>query len=691
MQTKKTPSNKGSYKISKGLTRVDKHFINPEKSHNNIESDGIYKTIFHNSPLGIIHFDKSSKVIDCNDKFSEIIDVPKEILLKINLIRDLKDEKMIDQIKKTLTSGTGFYEDDYHSINSTKITPVIVRFNAIYSANNEIVGGVGLVEDNTNRKAAQEKIKESEYYLREAQKFAHIGHWKRDLVTNEIRRSKELFRIYNLDSDETDVPNEVFYNLIHPDDVENVKEAYNTSIKNRTEYNIIFRLVFEDGTIKYINEKGKSQYDTNGNPICSLGILQDVTKIKKRELSQAALFKISDAANSDKSLYELYGSIHNIIKGLMPADNFYIALYNEETKLLSFPYHVDEVDETPEPHQLGDGLTEYVLSQKKSCIITEEIDKQLQEEGIVGINCEFTKIWVGIYLNFESTIKGVLVVQDYNDENAYSSEDIELLKFVSKQVVKAIDKKYADEKIQESEKALKKSNADKDKFFSIISHDLKSPFQGIMGLSDLLNESINDLSEDEIAEFLGMLNNSIKTVYSLIEELLEWSSVQRGRMEFNPEKINAKEICEKAISLLLFVAKKKELIIKNEVEDNLFLFADSKMIETVLRNLLSNAIKFTTNKGVIRIYAQNDGNELTIKIQDSGIGMTEEVQRKLFKIEEHHTTLGTVGEKGTGLGLILCKELVEKNKGKIWVESEVRSGSTFSFTLPAKEELSCEK
>ncbi|MCF6268232.1 MAG: ATP-binding protein [Melioribacteraceae bacterium] len=683
MQTTEfTSANKASTENSKGLLHLDKQF--------NLENEGIYKTIFHNSPLGIIHFDKTSQVIDCNDKFSQIIGVPREVLLTINLIKDLKNKEIIKQIKETLSSGSGFYDDYYHSLNSSKITPVIVHFNAIYSDNNEIIGGIGLVEDNTNRKEAQKKIEESEHYLREAQKFAHIGHWKRDLVTNELRRSKELFRIYNLDCNTPDIPKEVFYNLIHPDDVENVKEAFIYSLENKTEYNITFRLIFEDGTIKYINEKGRSEYDDKGKPISSMGILQDVTKIKKRELTQAALFKISDAANSDKSLYELYGSIHKIIKGLMPADNFYIALYNEESKLLSFPYHVDEIDETPEPQPLGDGLTEYVLSQKKSCIITEEVDMQLQKEGKVGISGEFTKIWIGIYLKFESTIKGVLVVQDYHDENAYSSEDIKLLEFVSKQVVKAIDKKYADEKIRESEKALKKSNADKDKFFSIISHDLKSPFQGIMGMSDLLNENISDLTEDEKVEFLDILNNSIKKVFSLIEELLEWSSVQTGRMEYKPEKIDIKKICLNVFSLLSFVAEKKELSVKYEGEENLFAFCDTKMIETVLRNLITNAIKFTMNGGTISVTAENFEDYVKIKVQDSGIGMTEEVQRKLFRIEEHHTTLGTVGEKGTGLGLILCKELIEKNKGKIWVESEVRRGSTFSFTLPEKGELQSE-
>jgi len=369
-------------------------------------------------------------------------------------------------------------------------------------------------------------------------------------------------------------------------------------------------------------------------------------------------------------------------KDLMPADNFYIALYNEETKLLTFPYHVDEKDKMPDPHPLGDGLTEYILSQKKSMIITEEIDKKLQSEGKVGLSGEYAKIWVGIYLNFESSIKGVLVIQDYHNADAFSSENIELLEFVSVQVIKAINKKYADEKLVLSEKMLKKLNADKDKFFSIISHDLRSPFQGLIGMSELLTETYNGLSDIEKLESISSLNDSIQNVYSLILELLEWSSVQIGRMKFEPKKINLKNVAEKVIAISEISAKNKGIIINGNINENIFVYADSSMIETILRNLLSNAIKFTPNSGKIIISAKKQKNSIIVQIKDSGIGIKKNVLKKLFKIDEHYSSLGTKGEKGTGLGLILCKELIEKNNGTIWAESELGNGSIFFFTIP---------
>ncbi|PIQ11670.1 MAG: hypothetical protein COW71_00010 [Ignavibacteriales bacterium CG18_big_fil_WC_8_21_14_2_50_31_20] len=653
-----------------------------EKTNNSTTSEEIYKTIFSNSPFGIIYFNSVGKIIDCNEKVLEITGVKQEVLFKVNLLKDLKDEKFRFEIKKTLVSGIGFFEGIFNPFLSNNGTPIIANFSAIYSKKNEIKGGIILIEDNSKRVEAERKLKESEQFLREAQRIAHIGHWEKNLKTNDIQRSKELLRIYNIDPVKKEFTNTDFYNLIHPEDRAIVKKTYQIALQNHKNFDLTYRLIFSKDEIKYVYEKVKIFYNEKSEPIRSLGIVQDITKNKKQEILQAALFKISDEANSDKSLSELYGSIHNIIKNLMPADNFYIALYNEETKLLNFPYHVDEKDKKPEPHPLSDGLTEYVLSQKKSMIITEEIDKQLQSEGKVGLSGEYAKIWVGIYLNFESSIEGVLVIQDYHNPDAFSSEDIELLEFVSVQVIKAINKKYADEKLALSEKKLKKLNADKDKFFSIISHDLRSPFQGLMGMSELLTETYNGLSEYEKMESISSLNDSIQNVYSLILELLEWSSIQTGRMKFAPKKTNLKDAFAKVVAISEISAKNKEITINDIINENVIVYADPNMIETIFRNLLANAIKFTPNNGKITISTKKQNNSIIVQIKDNGIGMKKTVLKKLFKIDENYSSLGTKGEKGTGLGLILCKELVEKNGGTIWAESELSKGSSLYFALP---------
>jgi len=232
------------------------------------------------------------------------------------------------------------------------------------------------------------------------------------------------------------------------------------------------------------------------------------------------------------------------------------------------------------------------------------------------------------------------------------------------------------------EKKLKKLNADKDKFFSIISHDLRSPFQGLMGMSELLTETYNGLSEYEKMESISSLNDSIQNVYSLILELLEWSSIQTGRMKFAPKKTNLKDAFAKVVAISEISAKNKEITINDIINENVIVYADPNMIETIFRNLLANAIKFTPNNGKITISTKKQNNSIIVQIKDNGIGMKKTVLKKLFKIDENYSSLGTKGEKGTGLGLILCKELVEKNGGTIWAESELSKGSSLYFALP---------
>lgn len=243
----------------------------------------------------------------------------------------------------------------------------------------------------------------------------------------------------------------------------------------------------------------------------------------------------------------------------------------------------------------------------------------------------------------------------------------------------------ANKKFFESEKELKIINASKDKFFSIISHDLKSPFTALIGLTDILIEDINELSKEEILSFSTNINKSARQVFNLLENLLNWSRIQTGRMKYNPTTFDVYSLVEENISLLQGNAARKNINLENDVLNNISVVADINMINSVIQNLISNALKFTQNGGSVFVSAKRRKSFVEIKVSDNGIGISEQDMEKLFRIDVHHTTKGTNSEVGTGLGLVLCKELIEKNNGKIWVESELGSGTTFIFTLPAKE------
>ena len=244
------------------------------------------------------------------------------------------------------------------------------------------------------------------------------------------------------------------------------------------------------------------------------------------------------------------------------------------------------------------------------------------------------------------------------------------------------ERKMAENALKENESRLRELNATKDKFFSIIAHDLKNPFNSILGLSNILVEQIHEKNFDGIEEYAAIIQKSSMQVYELLVNLLEWSRTQIGRIEFSPEYIELGALINEVAELLNDSGKQKSIAILKELPRNMLVSADKAMISSVLRNLITNAIKFTHPDGQVIISADKKPDELTISITDNGIGISKETIGRLFRIDENHIALGIQNEKGTGLGLILCKEFIEKHGGKIWVESEVGKGSTFCFTIP---------
>lgn len=237
---------------------------------------------------------------------------------------------------------------------------------------------------------------------------------------------------------------------------------------------------------------------------------------------------------------------------------------------------------------------------------------------------------------------------------------------------------------------LEELNTTKDKFFSIIAHDLKNPLSSIMQLTRIMNEMYSDLSEEELKDFLNNLHNSTQKLTDLLDNLLTWARSQRGIIEFKPSNVELYESAEAVKYILQTQAENKGISIINEVPNHTNLYADTNMISTVIRNLVSNSIKFTNNNGKIIIgIAEQNADSTCIFVKDNGVGMSQETTELLFRIDIHNTSIGSAGEKGTGLGLILCKEFVEKHGGKIWVESKINEGSTFYFSIPnlAEEDL----
>jgi len=465
-----------------------------------------------------------------------------------------------------------------------------------------------------------------------------------------------------------------------------------------------------DGQERWVTATKVPMFDSNGNPTGIVGMSRDITERIQGEQLQKCLYQISEAVNTVESVQKLYSRLHEIIKTLMPADNFYIATYDENTELISFPYFVDQYDSPPSSRGLGRGLTEYVLRTGKDILIDEKTDLELRAKGEVALVGEPTKIWLGVPLRIGNKVLGVVVVQDYENERTYGDKERKVLVFVSEQIALAIEKKRTEEELirfnqelkeskelleertveldtlnkylSDSEIMLKEINASKDKFFSIVAHDLKSPFNGLLGFTKILLDDFDELPPDLLKGYIANIYTTAKNVYTLIENLLEWSRIQTGKMEFSPVKMDLFDEVKYTVELLHNNAENKNITLVGNVPKNTFICVDNNMIHSVMQNLVSNALKFTREGGTVEILTRDEGEFVEVTVADNGIGIKESDLWKLFRIDVQHTTQGTAKEKGTGLGLILCKELIEKHGGNITAESVEGAGTKFIFTLP---------
>lgn len=236
--------------------------------------------------------------------------------------------------------------------------------------------------------------------------------------------------------------------------------------------------------------------------------------------------------------------------------------------------------------------------------------------------------------------------------------------------------------LQEANLELNKLNADKDRFMQILGHDLRTPFTTLLGFSGILLENLRIYDIDKIENMIELIHKTSQQTFFLLEDLLLWSKSQAGRIPFEPRELVFKDVCMQVINSLMNNAEAKNIKINLRDNEETVVYADEQMLKTVLRNLLSNAIKFTNQNGQIDIFTEKSHSQTTITVSDNGVGIENENIDKILDITQHYVTKGTAKEKGTGLGLMLCKEFVEKHGGNLWVESEPGKGSSFYFTMP---------
>ena len=419
---------------------------------------------------------------------------------------------------------------------------------------------------------------------------------------------------------------------------------------------IEFRIKTRENQIRWIEHVCVEIFGENGEPLGVRGSNRDITHNKNTEL------KIAQTEHKFQAIFNNNPNPTHLVN-----TNFEIELTNET--LL----------------KLKNLKQEEILGRK--CYST------YQNSGEICKNCGVRKVFEdGKQVRSENKLLLADGQVKYFETYAYPifNEEKEITHAVET-TIDVTDRKKIQQALELSEHKLKESLQTKNKFLSIIAHDLRSPFQSILGFSNLLTENFDDFSEKEQKKFIGIIHLGISSTYGLLENLLLWSHAQKGSIRFQPESLNLFLLVHEIKDILNQSFLKKGIVFKVKIDEDIYAKADRDMLSTIIRNLLSNAIKFTPKKGAIEISAKviTESEKQTyteVTINDNGVGIPDDVQKKLFSIDENTSTKGTENESGTGLGLILCKEFVSRHGGDIHIESEEGVGSSFVFTIPSNLE-----
>lgn len=486
-------------------------------------------------------------------------------------------------------------------------------------------------------------------FLKRTQLNAHMARWFLDHEYNQLIWSDGVYEILELDARKSGASNSSFIGVVHPEDRQVKIDALEQIVKSAKPVEINYRLLFSDGRVKWINEICNTDFDRNGSPIRSYGTIQEITKYKVAE--------------------ELFVQREEQFKNLIDSIPIGVAIVQNRKFSFVNPAGAKILRSASLPELIGKPVASVIHPESKKGFLNK-IKSILNGQNEPTFEERFIRRDASVFVGEVTLIKTTF----------QSNPAIQLI------VNDITDRKKAEQLLNENEIRLKELIEAKDKFLSIIAHDLRSPFNSILGFLNLLQDQYQEINDSERKAYLTLIDDSVNKTLKLLENLLEWAKSQSDKISFQPEKQKLMPIIENAAESMNSALKLKKLKLSFSVPESLEIYADANMLSTVFQNLLSNAVKYSNPEGEIIISAASKNERVEISVSDSGVGISEEIKSKLFRIDEQAITSGTFNEKGSGLGLILCKDFVEKHGGEIWVESELEKGSRFTFSLPVKPE-----
>lgn len=650
------------------------------------ESNQRLKDQFNNTPLASIMWDLDFKVIEWNNsaqrifgysaeeakgKYAKDLIIPQEINLDIQ------------KIWKSLLAQKGGYRNTNENVTKKGKIITCDWYNVtLKDSQGNITGVASLVNDITESIVSKSLLKKSEKRYRDIfeQSIEAILILKEGVFVDCNESTLKMFGHKNKES----------LLKIHPSKIspETQPDGKNSFIKAEQ----MIKIALEKGSNRfrwYHQKKNGLVFPTEvtltrideSDAIPTIhAIVKDITERVKKEILEDVLYNISKAALTKSDFKEFNFFVKNQLNKIIDTRNFYIALYNEDTDMISTPFVVDEKEEIKE-FPAKKTLTGYVIKSKKPLKVNKESHSKLIEEGLVSLVGTESKIWLGVPLKIQNKVIGAIVVQSYDDENAYDDNDVQLLEFVADQISTTIQRKKIENELKKALEKAQESDKLKSAFLANMSHEIRTPMNGIIGFSELfLNPKLSEIKRNKYAE---IVINSSKQLLSIVNDILDISKIEAGVIKLNIESVNINKLLDDLYAFYKPIAQENNLSLHCKKELGNFksvVRIDKTKLHQVLTNLLSNAFKFTS-KGCVEYGYQLIENKLQFYVKDTGVGIDKKLQNEIFDRFTQVNQKLSKKNKGTGLGLSISKKFVELFNGEIWISSN-KQGTTIFFTIP---------
>jgi PAS domain S-box-containing protein len=616
------------------------------------------------SPIGIFITDNNGNIEYVNNKYCEITGYKKYELIgkSPKIMKSGKQNvEFYSDLWNTIINGNEWRgefinkkKDGSHYIESAIITPII-------DENNKITHFISIKEDITESRRIQQALIESENRLQIMIETSPDG-----IVTTSydgiITTASQQFHLMLGYENQSELIGKSLLDFISINDINKVISHFNSVLSTESNSPIDCILIKKDGTNFYAGIKSNLMADKR---IESNGIISIIRDISQKKMLEFDSQRFSNRLNS---------IIHTSPDGITTTnlDGLVISASKQAIRMFNYDSEDELINKSffdlihPDYHEMANyihgeilqgvsyGSSEYMAIKKDGTLFFIEINVTLLPD------------------EFGNPTQILLITRDIT-ERKYAEEAL-------KEGIQ--QKNHLIKELEKTSNQLTHTIATKDKFFSIIAHDLKNPLGNYRALANMLYESYQEYTDDERLELIEIIRASSENIYQLLENLLDWARAQKGQIKYIPDNFDISFAVNLTINVLLLSAQNKNITLVNEIPPGTFIIADVNLLTTVLRNLISNAIKFTNENGNINVSAIINEFDTIIAVKDDGCGMNSNTIDKLFRIDTNFSTLGTKKESGTGLGLILCKEFLDLHNGQIWAESDGENGSTIYFTIP---------